>query len=381
MKLMTIWLGHILPKVLSLSQSGFVPGRLLSDNVLLAQELIHSLESRRREANVVFKLDMAKAYDRGWTMTNLSHGGRLALIQSVLHATLLHLFQVIHPPKSVLTTIESIFNGFFGCCEVEETVSHLFIESTAVQGVWQHFAALFGLCLCDTGSLTHVVHFWWYSTPFHLDLHIRTLIPFLILWFTWTHRNIAKYHGVPLSTDDIILEIVPQALSIVRWRAPSPSWFKLNTDGSSFGNLSLVGVANIIRDSAGHVHLAYQVILGTETSMLAELTAVCAGFGACPDTRSSPLAGGGGYHGGDYALTVPCFWKVGGRRMTQLTILRRRLLLYNWLGCFTIMISRVFSATFSALTDGESLTFAGGDDDFMTWTRSFRMSFLWLVLE
>ncbi|KAK4389816.1 hypothetical protein Sango_2318600 [Sesamum angolense] len=35
-KLMTIRLRHILPKVLSLSQSGFVPGRLLSDNVLSA---------------------------------------------------------------------------------------------------------------------------------------------------------------------------------------------------------------------------------------------------------------------------------------------------------------------------------------------------------
>ncbi|KAL0287479.1 UNVERIFIED_CONTAM: hypothetical protein Sradi_7124100 [Sesamum radiatum] len=51
-------------EVISLSHSGFVPGRLLSDNVLLAQELIHSLESHRPDANVVFKLDMAKAYDR-----------------------------------------------------------------------------------------------------------------------------------------------------------------------------------------------------------------------------------------------------------------------------------------------------------------------------
>ncbi|KAL0354318.1 UNVERIFIED_CONTAM: hypothetical protein Sangu_1013100 [Sesamum angustifolium] len=81
------------------------------------------------------------------------------------------------------------------CCEAEETVSHLFIESAAVQGVWQHFAAIFGLCLCDTGSLTHMVHFWRYSTPFHSNLHIRTLIPFLILWFTWTQRNAAKYRG------------------------------------------------------------------------------------------------------------------------------------------------------------------------------------------
>ncbi|KAL0349293.1 UNVERIFIED_CONTAM: hypothetical protein Sangu_1157100 [Sesamum angustifolium] len=44
-----------------LAYSGFVPGRLLSDNVLLAQELIHTLESHRPDANVVFKLDMAKA--------------------------------------------------------------------------------------------------------------------------------------------------------------------------------------------------------------------------------------------------------------------------------------------------------------------------------
>ncbi|KAL0286953.1 UNVERIFIED_CONTAM: hypothetical protein Sradi_7135800 [Sesamum radiatum] len=62
-KLMTIWLGYILPKVLSLSQSGFVPKKLLSDNVLLAQELIYSLESCQQEANVIFDLDMAKAYD------------------------------------------------------------------------------------------------------------------------------------------------------------------------------------------------------------------------------------------------------------------------------------------------------------------------------
>ncbi|KAK4390353.1 hypothetical protein Sango_2098600 [Sesamum angolense] len=627
-KLMTIRLGHVLPKVISLSHSGFVPGRLLSDNVLLAQELVHSLQSRRPDANVVFKLDKAKAYDRapglirvshlayaddlmiftttsrqnmellrdflqaheqisgqlingskssfivgrqpsslqtqavqdvlgyqlkhlpvtylgvplykgnrkaclfdpiisrlrdllqGWAMTNLSHGGRLALIQSVLQATPLHLLQVIHPPKSVLITIERIFNGGLGirsladyvrpfsmklwwrfrgksslwskylhgrycrnlhptivpynrnhssvwhrlcrirdvaepfifwtlgegsvsfwhdnwfgekplaqllhkdtytmepvsyywhegdwnvprifriipmpfaqticqipiaagqgdkivwtrsstgdfsmksaweairqasprrqlladvwhrslrptilvflwrlfqdripvdarmlqkgfsfpskcqCCEAEETVSHLFIESAAVQGVWQHFAAIFGLYLCDTRSLTHMVHFRRYSTPFHSDLHIRTLIPFLILWFTWTQRNAAKYRGVPFTTDGIILEVqrhlrtlyaartltstqwkgdlhqaavmgfifrqqAPRAPSIVRWRAPSPSWDQC----------------------AGRAHCCL------------------AGDGACPDPQSCPLGGGGRCYDGDLALKVPCFWEVGG---------------------------------------------------------------------
>ncbi|KAK4409351.1 hypothetical protein Sango_0008100 [Sesamum angolense] len=46
-------------------------------------------------------------------MTNLSHGGRLTLIRSVLQANSLHLLKVIYPPKLVLTTIERIFNGFF----------------------------------------------------------------------------------------------------------------------------------------------------------------------------------------------------------------------------------------------------------------------------
>ncbi|KAL0301987.1 UNVERIFIED_CONTAM: putative ribonuclease H protein [Sesamum radiatum] len=57
-----------------------------------------------------------------------------------------------------------------------------------------------------------------------------------------------------------------------------PIWFKLNIDSSSFGNPGLAVAGGIIRDSAGHVHLAYQFALGTRTSVLAELTAVWRGM-------------------------------------------------------------------------------------------------------
>ncbi|KAL0292713.1 UNVERIFIED_CONTAM: putative ribonuclease H protein [Sesamum calycinum] len=57
-----------------------------------------------------------------------------------------------------------------------------------------------------------------------------------------------------------------------------PVLVKLNTDGSSLGNPGLAGAAGINRDSAGHVHLAYQFALGTGTSVLAELTAVWRGL-------------------------------------------------------------------------------------------------------
>ncbi|KAK4394248.1 LINE-1 retrotransposable element O protein [Sesamum angolense] len=63
-KIMNDRLSRILPRIIAPSQSGFVGGRLISDNILLAQELIHTLDEKRRYENVVYKLDMAKAYDR-----------------------------------------------------------------------------------------------------------------------------------------------------------------------------------------------------------------------------------------------------------------------------------------------------------------------------
>ncbi|XP_060200436.1 uncharacterized protein LOC132628686 [Lycium barbarum] len=45
-------------------QSGFVKGRSIVENILLAQEIVHDIRIRGKPANVVIKLDMAKAYDR-----------------------------------------------------------------------------------------------------------------------------------------------------------------------------------------------------------------------------------------------------------------------------------------------------------------------------
>jgi hypothetical protein len=79
----------ILPNIISPNQSAFVPGRLITDNSLIANEIFHYLTQTTRQTGYVgIKTDMAKACDRmEWVFieaTLSSMGFPTAMIQTIM---------------------------------------------------------------------------------------------------------------------------------------------------------------------------------------------------------------------------------------------------------------------------------------------------------
>ena len=65
-KLLTRRLQPLLDSIISVNQSAFVPGRAISDNVLITHEVLHTLKTSKAEirCSLAVKTDMSKAYDR-----------------------------------------------------------------------------------------------------------------------------------------------------------------------------------------------------------------------------------------------------------------------------------------------------------------------------
>ena len=65
-KAVTNRLRGLMDEIIGDEQSAFVPGRLITDNVLVAYESVHAMKKKKRckQASCAVKLDMLKAYDR-----------------------------------------------------------------------------------------------------------------------------------------------------------------------------------------------------------------------------------------------------------------------------------------------------------------------------
>jgi hypothetical protein len=78
-KLLVVKLRPFLDKLISPSQSAFVPGRWIAENQVLVKELMHSFNTRKvKEGFIALKIDLKKAYDRinwGFLQVVLQHFG------------------------------------------------------------------------------------------------------------------------------------------------------------------------------------------------------------------------------------------------------------------------------------------------------------------
>ena len=65
-KVLGLRIQRCLEVIISESQAAFVPGRQISDNILVAHELINALKSKKdcSEKYMAIKIDISKAYDR-----------------------------------------------------------------------------------------------------------------------------------------------------------------------------------------------------------------------------------------------------------------------------------------------------------------------------
>ena len=59
-------LKKILPQIISDTQSAFMHGRIITDNILVAFETMHHISQKRlgKTGEMTLKLDMSKAYDK-----------------------------------------------------------------------------------------------------------------------------------------------------------------------------------------------------------------------------------------------------------------------------------------------------------------------------
>lgn len=55
----------LLAKIVSPFQSSFIPGRTTNDNIIITQEILHTLRSKKgKKGGMIFKIDLEKAYDK-----------------------------------------------------------------------------------------------------------------------------------------------------------------------------------------------------------------------------------------------------------------------------------------------------------------------------
>ena len=117
------------------------------------------------------------------------------------------------------------------------------------------------------------------------------------VWNIWKNRNHFVFKGRP-QNPRLAKIIIDHALefffcagltnglrtrvtNLVKWGRLEIRWMKLNTDGSSLGNLGIASGGGVIRDQSGRWVVGFSRKIGIATSLLAKLWAIRDGLMLC----------------------------------------------------------------------------------------------------
>ena len=155
--------------------------------------------------------------------------------------------------------------------------------------------------LCAFGALnsSHItnsdLHTWLSSNAMNDQANCHSQPPWNIvflfaIWMIWKQRNKLIFQNSK-PNPKLAVHIISQAgdfywcavdwkknnnftMKCIRWERPRSDWKKLNTDGSSLGNLGLVGGGGVIKDDIGNWVVGFSRRIGVTSSFEAELWAL-----------------------------------------------------------------------------------------------------------
>ncbi|CAL0333248.1 unnamed protein product [Lupinus luteus] len=116
-KILTTRLGRIIEHVVDDSQSAFIPGRVIHDNIILAQELVRGYDRKGTSPRCMIQMDIQKAYDTlEWDslksiMTELGFPQKFVRWTMLCVSTVTYKYSVNGAPTSVLHAKRGLRQG------------------------------------------------------------------------------------------------------------------------------------------------------------------------------------------------------------------------------------------------------------------------------